>query len=292
MSHEITQSDGLALAGSPAWHGLGTVLPSRFTAEEGAKVAGLNWRYVKAPLYLPTGHPTPYFAVQRSDTGQVFQSVSKRYVPLQPREMLEVAAILAKDGARVESCGSLAGGETVFFLVAAGDYSLGGDAVRTYHLVTSSAGGGGWGITPTEVRVVCRNTWRAAVGARRLAAHVGNPFATAQELARSLVDFTAEAQALADTLASKPERPGFFLEVSRAVWGEPETQLAQTAETKRLMQLWQAYYHRENYAQSTFATLWHQVQSVGFWADWRYPNAVINPRADKVKRVARELALA
>ena len=37
MAHHITNTDGLVLAGQPAWHGLGTVLPERTDARTALK---------------------------------------------------------------------------------------------------------------------------------------------------------------------------------------------------------------------------------------------------------------
>ena len=50
MAHLITETDGLMLAGQPAWHGLGTVLPERTDARTALKVAKLDWQVEVAPI--------------------------------------------------------------------------------------------------------------------------------------------------------------------------------------------------------------------------------------------------
>lgn len=178
MSHELESTDGLALVGRPAWHGIGTVLPEgTYTPADGARIAGLQWRVRVAPLVARTEEPAAtdggprmvtaehevpdHRAIVREDTGAVLGVVSPGYTPVQNAELVE---LLQRLGRPVETMGSMRDGRVVFALLRQGAFRIGaGDEVRQYLLaVTGHDGTRALSFLPTDVRVVCANTLRAA----------------------------------------------------------------------------------------------------------------------------------
>lgn len=197
MAHEIRKSDTLLLAGKPAWHGLGTVLPDTFEPAEALRVGRLDWTVEKVPLRIqeapettvPT-EPAPltwppaepaapttvparfrdlpkFVALRRSDTREVFAVVKDTYEPAQNADLAGVLEGLAgEEGVRLETAGSLRGGRDVFFLARTGNFGLGiggADEVVEYAFITTAHDGSrGVAFYGTDVRVVCANTKRMA----------------------------------------------------------------------------------------------------------------------------------
>ncbi len=178
MAHEITERDGLALVGKPAWHGLGTLLPEgNYTPREALRVARLDWRVRVAPVFAettiqggpsdgqPVRHSAPeHRAVVREDTGDVLGVVSPGFSPVQNADLAELLQALDRP---VETMGSLRGGRVVFALLRQGEFHVGaGDRVYQYLLaVNGHDGTRALSFLPTSVRVVCANTLRMAEGA-------------------------------------------------------------------------------------------------------------------------------
>jgi len=99
----------------------------------------------------------------RSDTGSAFGPVGKGYCELQNRELFELAASL---GLTVATAGALDNGRRVWLLCYKGSATfepVRGDAVKQYVcLSTTHDGSGAVHIFDTDVRIVCRNTFRLA----------------------------------------------------------------------------------------------------------------------------------
>jgi hypothetical protein len=82
------------VVGTPAWHGLGTVLQRPATAAEAIEAAKLSWRVVKKPLFAGENEyrrVPDYFSMVREDDwnsnkSTVLGIVRKGYTPLQNRE--------------------------------------------------------------------------------------------------------------------------------------------------------------------------------------------------------------
>jgi len=175
MAHEITGTDRLVLAGRPAWHGLGTVVESAPTVADALALAGLGWEVEQWPLSAVgeiDGEMTrrtvdTHVLNVRSDTHEALGVVGRGYTPVQNAELADLANALAKgdDVVRVESAGSLKGGQRVWFLLRGSSFSVReGDAVDTFYMIANGHDGT-MAITgmPTSVRVVCANTMRMAM---------------------------------------------------------------------------------------------------------------------------------
>ncbi len=169
MSHEITSTDGTMFTGEPAWHGLGIVVENAPTPQEALKIAKLDWTVEQWPLVAknPVDDALSFQMEKnvvnvRADTRKALGIVGDGWVPFQNTEMAEFAADLAKQGdtVKVESAGSIRGGEKVWFLLRGNSFTVRTkDEVKPYILVSNGFDGNtSFRATPTTVRVVCSNT--------------------------------------------------------------------------------------------------------------------------------------
>jgi phage/plasmid-like protein (TIGR03299 family) len=186
MAHEISEINvnGQMVAEAmyamrPAWHGLGTVLPSVPDSAQAIAAAHLDWRVALRPLATPEGRQVAdHFATVRQDTGDILGVVGNRYQIVQNHDAFEFLDSLLQDGImRYESAGALRGGRIVWLLarlpsvdeIAPGDSSL-----RYVLFSTSHDGSAAIHAVPTSVRVVCANTLRVAVANDIGFRHTGN----------------------------------------------------------------------------------------------------------------------
>lgn len=170
MAHEITQTDGIALAEYPAWHGLGTVFDEPMTVQEAFEASGLSsWDVELCPLHLDDGTELEgYKALVRSDTRRVFNVVGNRYTPLQNRDIAKFFDDIIGQTAGIEVAGSVMGGSRVWALARmAGDIMLSAnleDSIRKYFLLATGHDGSlAVRAFMTPVRVVCNNTLTCAL---------------------------------------------------------------------------------------------------------------------------------
>jgi phage/plasmid-like protein (TIGR03299 family) len=182
MNHAIEQfTDGTAAFYSfrqPAWHQLGTVTQEAKTLAEALRIAQLDWRVVKDDrpvefnpypgVHIPVDGK---FAVYRNHSKlgtQALGIVGKQYTTVQNDEIGELAeTIVDESGGVWETMGSLDGGRKVFMsikLPSTIDFS--GEDTHELYLVLGSSHDGSMAVTAiiTDIRVVCQNTWNAAVG--------------------------------------------------------------------------------------------------------------------------------
>lgn len=186
MAHMIRMNE-LAYKGAKPWHGLGFEVPENATGAEMLKIAGLNWlvesrlmgmqatAYEKGkdggPFSLPV--PDNFRAIVRQDTNEVFQMASNIWKPVQNAEIVEFFREYCEAGhATMETVGGLRDGAIVWALArlnGASDTKIGrgegkADEVRGYMLLATAHDGSiaTTGI-PTQTRVVCWNTLRAAL---------------------------------------------------------------------------------------------------------------------------------
>mgnify|MGYP006265136507 CR=1 FL=1 len=169
MAHEIDMSNGRAnvvLARTPAWHGLGRVMPDSITTDEAYVQAGLDWSVSLRPVYrhdnneklTPVGNRK---VVVRNDTDKVLGIVGNQYRPVQNNSLKEFVDLVIGLGARIESGGSLHGGKKIWFLCSLKESFdvVPGDQVLPYALFMNGHDGKTrMRVVPTSVRVVCQNT--------------------------------------------------------------------------------------------------------------------------------------
>jgi len=297
MAHEITSTDGMVLAGAPAWHGLGTVVAQAPSTVGALEIAGLGWHVEKWPIRAHGEgardglvlDATSHVATVRSDTRTVLGVVGEDYSPLQNRELAELIDSLAAEGAipRAESAGSLRGGRNVFFLIQTASFALcGDDDVQAFTLFANAHDGTAcFRAFGTSVRVCCKNTLNAALRAGERSGvklrHTGDLSARVRAAKGALGILgkrAAEFQEAARRLAAAPIRreglESFFAAVYQRAYGpipvRPTTAVEERARDKaaRIIGQWTA--NMESPRQTRFntrGTMWAALQSVTDWAD-------------------------
>jgi len=214
MSHELTSSDTMFSVRRKPWHGLGTVLarPPR-DLREALALAGLDLRVVQQPVHLPSGQRIDGFKANlRSDTGGTLGIVTDAYTVVQNHEALGFLTTLIGSEVHFETAGSIKDGRQVWALCTLPEHlEIGGDAVAQYLFAhTAHDGSAAVSIKPTDVRVVCQNTIRAALHDGRAVyrfRHTANASVQLHEARRALqltVDYGHALKRLGDRLALEP----------------------------------------------------------------------------------------
>ena len=229
MSHEITNNDGLALAGKGAWHGLGTVLPEAFKVEEGLQVANLNWRVEQQPLFIGQGKNAQviksHVANVRMDTNETLAIVGSDYSVLQNQDLATYVEDVCGDQVKLETAGSMKAGREVFMLARMDSFDAApGDVVERYALFSNAHDGTrAFRVLPTSVRVVCNNTLTMALGAKRSGIAIRHTAGLAEsiESARNALtasiahgdEFRDQVTGMVGRQLSKEELQAFFANV-------------------------------------------------------------------------------
>jgi phage/plasmid-like protein (TIGR03299 family) len=306
MSHQITKKDKVVLAGKPAWHGLGIVLPDAPTVKKALKVAELDWEIEQAPLYALVDQDgkkaritiEDHVANVRADTSEVLAVVGKGYKPVQNKELAEFILEVSdknKDLVTLESAGSIRGGRRVWFLAHTNTmFDIKGDEVSPYLMF--GAGHDGkmqvW-LGGTCVRVVCANTYTAAMfelnqkaseGLAMKIRHAGNiqsKLTEARETLKRGIKGLEEWKMRAGALARKKfgrekELLAFFAEVWEAQWGmiptgkkiKDKKDQRKHDKAKRTMAQWLANMDDERQGGAKIAgTYWQALNAVTQYAD-------------------------
>lgn len=185
MSHVLDFSTGraaIAYTGKTPWHGLGQLLTPDAGLAQWQVEAGLNWACKRADVQYvrhavdAEGNATDVLTTDprsdvlyRSDNGMPLHIVSKRYKPVQPREIIEFFRDLTeKHGFRMETAGALDEGRKIWTLANCEKVTKlrGGDALKAYLLAATSFDGSmSTQFRFTSVRVVCNNTLTYATDA-------------------------------------------------------------------------------------------------------------------------------
>jgi phage/plasmid-like protein (TIGR03299 family) len=184
MAHEIETNDGLVLAGKGAWHGLGTVVQGAPNPYAALRIAGMEWEVLESDALTGTfnaGGTDERRVVTgdskmlvRSDDHTVLGVVGKDYSPVQNSTLADLAYAMrnadSDSGVEVESAGSIRGGKRVFMLLRGPtvDMTGRGDDANPYLLLANGHDGTlALRVQPTSVRVVCSNTFHAALGTKQ-----------------------------------------------------------------------------------------------------------------------------
>lgn len=179
MNHAIEQfQDGTAAfysARQPAWHQLGIVTEEAKSLDEAMEIAQLNWKVYKTenPVYIP-GINVPVenaYAVYRDHPKVGLEGlavVGNQYTVVQNSEIGELAELIVDESGGIwETMGSLKGGRKIFMSIKLpSTITFAGEDPHDLYLVLGSSHDGSMAVTAiiTDVRVVCQNTWNAAVG--------------------------------------------------------------------------------------------------------------------------------
>lgn len=175
MAHEIETVNGQArmvYAGEVPWHGLGQQVEKEITAAAAIKLAGLDWKLEKQPIYLKSkveidnipvvGELIPnQLAIVRPEDKQIMGVVTNAYELIQNSECFDfMDGIIGEGQAVYHTAGSLFGGRIIFLTVKLPyDATVGPDKIQKYILLSSSHDGSqALSVRWTPVRTVCANT--------------------------------------------------------------------------------------------------------------------------------------
>lgn len=173
MAHELElNADGTANMfsgeGLTPWHGLGEVISGLATAEEGLKLAGLDWEVEKRQLFQPLGDGyvpiKDRFSTTRVTDNKSLGIVSADYKVFQNAESFHFLNNLTDTGsgdAVFSTAGSLFGGSRTFLTLKIGETFTvaGNDAHDLYLMATNSHDGTqAFTVSVTPIRAVCNNT--------------------------------------------------------------------------------------------------------------------------------------
>ncbi len=170
MAHELTETDGLVLAGAGAWHGLGTIVRDAPTPMEALDLAKLNWLVKQDPLLRQRTGGVCKKVVEnyRSDNGHALGVVGSGFKPVQNIELAEFATELAQEGdvTRIETAGSIKGGRRVWFCIRAASFApTPKDKMATFLMIANGHDGSlAASFYRTSIRVVCSNTLKMSLG--------------------------------------------------------------------------------------------------------------------------------
>ena len=164
MSHEV---ETFVYNGESAWHGLGTEnWDGKFESSQ------VNWEVIKVPGFvsLPNGEVT-YMgrdALVRQSDNKILDVVSGDWNTVQNKVAFEFFEEMCNEGGmKMETCGSLRGGQIVFALAKINDsFELfkGNDKIDSWMLFTNPHRYG-WAtsVSWSAIRVVCMNTLVASL---------------------------------------------------------------------------------------------------------------------------------
>lgn len=214
------------------WGGRGNAVEGLMTAQQALQSGGLDWD-VRTELMTLAGTdiliPNRYATVRSSDN-KPLGIVGNRYQVLQNREAFDWADSLVDSGeAKYEQAGSIKGGSRVFLnmeldhleIRVPGDSS----AMKTYLMVATSHDGSlPTGAFVHHVRIVCMNTWKAAMSSAQSAFRVRHTssmegkLAMAREALQITFENTEAVQQIATRLAKAKMTDRKVDEAYRTIW--------------------------------------------------------------------------
>lgn len=216
---EINETTGKAsffAVGTPAWHGLGTVLNAPPTVEEGIKLAGLDWTVKKTPMTAGDIEIPNHVAIIRDSDNKVLGVVGKDYSPLQNVKAFEWFQPFLDSGvAQLEAAGSLFGGRKTWVLAKVTGLAaevVKNDPVESFILLSNSHDGtssvkAGY----TGVRCVCANTLAMAHNDKTSkllkVKHKGDVGKTLEKIREIMNVHTQEFQATVEQYRDLAKRP-------------------------------------------------------------------------------------
>lgn len=248
--------DTMAYAHEVPWHGLGENVDPTASVDTWLKASKINWPVELINVeweWNGKRHMTDKIKLMlRGDTGDILDKVGPNYVPTQNNEVLEFFREYVDTGdMQIETVGSLLGGKYIWALAKMHrDFKLpGNDQVLGYVLLANPHQYGKAMIAKfTQVRVVCWNTYTAALAAGGEGIRIWHNRAFDDDarreakrrlgIARDRMDAMEEAAARLVMLElTREEATGITAKVLKA---DPEQPLEkQTRTVKRVIELWE-----------------------------------------------------
>jgi phage/plasmid-like protein (TIGR03299 family) len=158
----------MAFAHETPWHGLGVNVDADLPVDNWLHMAGLDWEVEFRPMQTTLADGTvvevpSHRALVRKTDNRLLTVTGDRWVPSQNKDSFEFFKMFTEaGGAKMETAGSLKGGQIVWGLASLNDkFTVAGktDTVKGFLLLVSPHQAGRAIITKvTGVRVVCANT--------------------------------------------------------------------------------------------------------------------------------------
>lgn len=154
----------------PSWHGEETLLDEHPTLEE-ARLIAHPWEPEYEPLFrqLADGSfaAVPDFrAIKRSDTNNLLHVARESFETFPNSGLYDLAEVFLGMGAVLETGGTVNGGRQVYLLAYLDEpFQVPGDPSQTYPflaILNAHDGSSALRLLPTDIRVVCWNTFNAA----------------------------------------------------------------------------------------------------------------------------------
>ena len=235
-----------AFSRTPAWHFGGVVkLDGDLTAAEAIRDGRLDWRVEKRPLFYEDAQseavafPDRFALVRDIDSAPLGVS-SGDYAIDQNIEAFDWMDELLGEGCSYEAVMSLRGGRLVALLAHFPTQIILGEEHRLYVLASLwHDAEGASSLKLTDQRVVCMNTWNAAmsgVGSYFSYRHVGDLQAKRDRITQTLKmagDYSDKMAMTASTLVQATVSRQSFIDIVNEVWPEVKDETARQ-KTNRL----------------------------------------------------------
>ena len=186
MGHQIEEHDTMLSVRETPWHKLGTVIPDYVSAQEAARLGGLTFEVLEAPveyaaewaqetqvasdhkvLYRTLARPEPALPSERR--ALTLGVVGSKYQVVQPAAMIEILETIlevAETPIKIETCGTLRNSKVGWFQVVMPEgVTIADDPHVPYLLIANSWDGStALRMIAGQTRVVCANTLAWAIG--------------------------------------------------------------------------------------------------------------------------------
>ena len=198
---------------------VGSDVTQTSSLDEAMQQADLNWTVSKRPIYVPTqteyATTNKWFANTRDDLDHILGIVGPDYQIIQNSELAYMASRVCGADVKVETCGSIQGGQRVWLQLSSNPFAVGPkkDEVQPKFLLTNGhTGMHPLAALPTTVRVICENTLNMALNTGRknnmmiTLKHTGNIQDRLESLINAIHEFkdrTQNFQEKAEVLANK-----------------------------------------------------------------------------------------
>ena len=176
------------------WHGMGQVVAGTVTAAEAIKLAKMDWKVTKEPVFVGGSEFTDYKAIVRADNQTKLAIVKNRYHPIQNEDAFNFFDEVVGSGQAVyETAGTLDEGRKIWIMAKLPTtiFLTQQDKIDKWVMLCSSHDGSRsvW-MQLVTVRVVCQNTLSAALATatNQIKLRHTKNFAQRQEEAQRVLD--------------------------------------------------------------------------------------------------------
>lgn len=297
MAHEISinsvtgKEEAFYGSGTPAWHRLGTVIDGLATSDEALRLAGLDWEVEQQDL-MRQGDGIrwvveTHVANVRVDTNEVLGVVGSKYTVVQNRDAFRfMDALVGEKLAMYDSAGALKGGRRVWLLAKIPkEYHITPeDKIQPYMLFANGHDGAmGLRVIPTAIRVVCNNTFSAAlwkadgegsgVFLKHTSGIMGSVESARAALGLAIAKFDAmdaELHRWLETPMTEGDAAKYFKKISKPLGrrSESDDDDPDAKERPSVVRLQELFHHDpKNQVGGMGGTLWGAFNAVTQWVD-------------------------